>query len=64
VCCRQTGSYSSRYWVGTVSTGDKSRFLSLRGMTGQKRKNCVSAEKLSSPLNRPFFPKLLIPMEI
>jgi hypothetical protein len=33
-------------------------------MTGQKRKNCLFAEKLSSPLKRPFSSKLLIPMEI
>jgi hypothetical protein len=36
----------------------------IEGMTGQKRKNCRFAEKLSSPLKRPFSPKPLIQMEI
>ena len=34
------------------------------GLTGQNQKNCLAAEKLSSPLHRPFSPKLLIRMEI
>jgi hypothetical protein len=35
-----------------------------RGLTGQNRKKCLSAENLSSPLSRPFSCKLLIRLEI
>jgi hypothetical protein len=36
----------------------------IEGITGQNRKNYLAAEKLSSPLNRPFSSKMLIRMEI
>jgi hypothetical protein len=37
---------------------------SERGLAAQNRKNCLSAEKLSSPLNRPFSLNPLIQLEI